>query len=47
MPFSLAVARRVPVELSARQEMGDLWAWITFDTVNERVEKRRTSPDWV
>ena len=27
--------------------MGDLWAWMTFATVSERVEKRRTSPDWV
>lgn len=26
--------------------MGDLCAWMTLATVNERVEKRRTSPDW-
>ena len=46
VPFSEAVARRVPEELRERKEMGDLWAWITFATVNERVEKSRTSPDW-
>jgi hypothetical protein len=45
VPFSEAVARSVPVELIERKEMGALCAWITFDTVRERVEKRRTSPD--
>jgi hypothetical protein len=25
--------------------MGDLCAWITFDTVRDRVEKSSTSPD--
>jgi hypothetical protein len=45
VPLSEAVARSVPEELMERKEMGDLCAWITFDTVSERVEKRRTSPD--
>lgn len=45
VPLSDAVAKRVPVELIERKEMGDLCAWITFATVSERVEKRRTSPD--
>lgn len=44
MPLSEAVARSVPVELIERKEMGDLWAWITFATVSDRVEKRITSP---
>lgn len=46
VPLSEAVARSVPVELIERNEMGDLCAWITLDTVKERVENRRTSPDW-
>lgn len=46
VPLSEAVARRVPLELMERNEMGDLCAWMTFDTVNERVENKRTSPDW-
>lgn len=45
MPLSEEVARRVPVELIERKEMGALWAWMTLATVRERVEKRRTSPD--
>ena len=45
VPLSEAVARRVPVELMERNEMGDLCAWMTLDTVKERVENRRTSPD--
>jgi len=45
VPLSDAVAKMVPVELMERKEMGALWAWITFATVSERVEKRRTSPD--
>ena len=45
VPLSDAVAKRVPVELIERKEMGALCAWITFATVSERVEKRRTSPD--
>jgi hypothetical protein len=45
VPLSDAVAKMVPVELIERKEMGDLCAWITFATVRERVEKRRTSPD--
>jgi hypothetical protein len=45
VPLSDAVARRVPVELIERKEIGALCAWITFATVSERVEKRRTSPD--
>ena len=45
VPLSEAVAKRVPVELMERKEIGDLCAWITFATVSERVEKRRTSPD--
>lgn len=40
------MARRVPVELIERKEIGALWAWMTLATVRERVEKRRTSPDW-
>ena len=34
----------VPEELMERKEIGDLCAWMTFATVRERVEKRRTSP---
>ena len=45
VPLSEAVAKRLPVELIERKEMGALWAWITFATVSERVEKRSTSPD--
>lgn len=45
VPLSEAVASSVPVELIERKDMGDLCAWITFETVKERVEKRRTSPD--
>jgi hypothetical protein len=46
VPFSDAVARSVPDELRERKEMGALCAWMTLETVRERVEKRRTSPDW-
>jgi len=46
VPFSEDVARSVPVELMDKEEMGALWAWMTLATVRERVEKRRTSPDW-
>lgn len=46
VPLSDAVARSVPAALMLRKEMGDLCAWMTFETVRERVEKRRTSPDW-
>lgn len=45
VPLSDAVARMVPVELIERKEIGALCAWITFATVSDRVEKRRTSPD--
>lgn len=45
VPLSEAVARRVPVGLRLRREMGDLWACMTLATVRERVENRRTSPD--
>lgn len=45
VPLSDEVAKREPVELIERKEMGALCAWITFATVSERVEKRRTSPD--
>jgi hypothetical protein len=45
VPLSDEVAKMVPVELIERKEMGALCAWITFATVSERVEKRRTSPD--
>lgn len=44
VPFVEEVARRVPVLFRAREERGALCAWITLDTVRERVEKRRTSP---
>lgn len=47
VPFSELVARRVPEDDKERNESGALCAWITFATVNERVEKRRTSPDWL
>lgn len=47
VPLSEAVARRVPVELMDRKEIGALCAWMTLETVRERVENRRTSPDWV
>jgi hypothetical protein len=46
VPFSDAVARSVPEALRERKEMGALCAWMTLETVRERVEKRRTSPDW-
>ena len=29
-----------------RRERGDLWAWMTLETVRVRVEKRMTSPAW-
>lgn len=45
VPLSDEVARRVPVELIERNEIGDLCAWMTLATVSERVEKRSTSPD--
>ena len=45
VPLSDAVAKMVPVELIDRKEMGALCACITFATVSDRVEKRRTSPD--
>ena len=44
VPFSDAVASRVPVELMARHDRGVLCAWMTFATVRERVENKRTSP---
>ena len=44
VPLSDAVARSVPAALMARNEMGDLCAWMTFATVSERVENRSTSP---
>lgn len=44
VPLSDAVASIVPVEFTERKDMGDLCAWMTFATVRERVEKRRTSP---
>lgn len=34
------------MEFIERNEIGALWAWMTLETVRERVEKRRTSPDW-
>jgi hypothetical protein len=46
VPFSEAEARRVPVELIDKKEMGALCACMTLATVRDRVEKRRTSPDW-
>jgi hypothetical protein len=46
VPLSEEVARSVPEESMARKDMGALCAWMTFDTVRERVEKIRTSPDW-
>lgn len=45
VPLSDAVAKRVPVELIERKEIGALCARITFETLSERVEKRKTSPD--
>lgn len=46
VPLSDDVAKRVPVELMERKEMGDLCASrITSATVNVRVEKSITSPD--
>ena len=44
VPLSDAVASNVPEELTARQERGDLWAWMTLDTVSDVVENRITSP---
>ena len=44
VPLSEAVASMVPVELSARQAMGDLCACITLRAEREIVSKRRTSP---
>jgi len=46
VPFSEDVARMEPVELMERKEMGALCAWMTLATVSERVENKRTSPDW-
>lgn len=45
VPFSLAVARRVPVELIERFATGALWAWMMLVTERETASKRRTSPD--
>lgn len=45
VPLSDAVASKVPVELMAMNEMGDLCAWMTFTTVSVRVSKSRTSPE--
>jgi hypothetical protein len=44
VPLSDAVASIVPVELRARQAMGDLCAWMTLMAERLRVSKRRTSP---
>jgi len=46
VPFSEDVARMEPVELVERKEMGALCAWMTLARVSERVENKRTSPDW-
>jgi len=46
VPFSEAVARRVPVELMERKDKGVLCAWMALTTVKERVEKMWTSPFW-
>lgn len=46
VPFSDDVASSVPVELMERKERGALCAWMTLATVSERVENKRTSPDW-
>lgn len=45
VPFSDAVAKRVPDELMERKDIGALCACMTLATVSERVENRRTSPD--
>ena len=48
VPFSDAEASIVPVEFIERNEIGALWACITFSTISFRVEKRIISPDcWV
>lgn len=44
MPLSDAVASIVPVELSVRAAIGDLWAWITLRAVLSFVSNKRTSP---
>jgi len=45
VPFSEAVARRVPVLFSASAEIGALCARMICETVRDLVEKSRTSPD--
>ena len=48
VPFSEAVARSVPVALRASAESGALCARMSWVTVRDFVEKRRTSPvGWV
>jgi hypothetical protein len=44
VPFSDAVARRVPSLLRARQPMVDWWAWIVFTASRVVASKIRTSP---
>lgn len=44
VPFSDAVARRVPVLFSASDESGVLCARMSWVTVSDLVLKRRTSP---
>lgn len=44
MPFSLDVASSVPVEFSARHEMGALCAWMMFETLRLSKSKMSTSP---
>ena len=45
VPLSDDVARRVPLALMVRCEMGDLCAWMTLTTARVRVSKSRTSPE--
>ena len=46
VPLSEAIVRSMPVELSARKEIGSLCEQMTLERVNVHMEKRITSPDW-
>ena len=46
MPFSEAIVRSMPVELSTRKEIGTLCAQMMLERVSVRMEKRITSLDW-
>ena len=46
VPFSKAIARSMPVELSARKEIGTSCMRMTLQRMSVHMEKRITSSDW-